>query len=67
METSMRKLTAVLALLALISSTAVAEARGGRTTAQDCDADSKDPDCPDVPASSAKSSPPPSKPPPSGK
>jgi hypothetical protein len=49
MENSMNKLRAVLALLVLISSVTVADARGGRTTAKDCDAGSDDPDCPDAP------------------
>jgi hypothetical protein len=63
----MRKLTAVLAVLALISSATIAEARGGRTTAQDCDAGSNDPDCPDTPPPPSKQqqpSPPPSSTPP---
>jgi len=50
----MRKLTAALALVALISSVTIADARGGRTTAEDCDAGSADPDCPDAPAASNK-------------
>jgi hypothetical protein len=54
----MRKLTAVLALLALMSSVTIAEARGGRTTAEDCDAGSVDPDCPDVPSDKSKAPPP---------
>jgi hypothetical protein len=45
----MNKLRAVLALLVLISSVTAADARGGRTTAKDCDAGSDDPDCPDAP------------------
>jgi hypothetical protein len=44
----MRKLTAALALVALISSVTIADARGGRTTAEDCEAGSADPDCPDT-------------------
>jgi hypothetical protein len=58
----MRKLTAALAVVVLISSTAIAEARGGRTTAADCAAGSDDPDCPDAPDTQTK--PPPPKPPP---
>jgi hypothetical protein len=46
----MSKLAAILALVVFVSSATVAEARGGRTTAQDCDAGSDDPDCPDTPA-----------------
>ena len=63
----MSKLAAVLAFVALISSVTVAEARGGRTTAADCEAGSDDPDCPDAPAAPSKSSPsqvPPPPPPP---
>ena len=55
----MRKLTAVLAVIALLSSMTVADARGGRTTAADCEAGSDDPDCPDAPAPSGKKPPPP--------
>lgn len=44
----MPKMTVVLALMALLCSVAVAEARGGRTTPQDCEAGSADPDCPDT-------------------
>ncbi len=40
-------LAAILALLALVMSVSVADARGGRTTAADCAAGSDDPDCPD--------------------
>jgi hypothetical protein len=58
METRMRKLTAALAVVALISSVTIAEARGGRTTAADCEAGSDDPDCPDTPTPPGKSSPP---------
>jgi hypothetical protein len=58
----MRKLTAALAVVALISSVTIAEARGGRTTAADCEAGSDDPDCPDAPDQQSK--PPPPKPPP---
>jgi hypothetical protein len=61
----MNKRAAVLALLALIGSvsiTAVADARGGRTTAADCQAGSDDPDCPDTPDSGK----PPPKPAPRG-
>jgi hypothetical protein len=54
----MRKLTVVLAAVALISSVTMAEARGGRTTAVDCEAGSDDPDCPDAPASPGKTPPP---------
>ena len=50
----MRKLSAALALLALLSSGTIAEARGGRTTAENCAADSADPDCPDTPPPPAK-------------
>jgi hypothetical protein len=50
MEKSMGKLTAALAVLVLLSSATVAHARGGRTTAADCEAGSDDPDCPDAPA-----------------
>ena len=45
-----RVLAAAMALVAFVSSMTVAEARGGRTTAQDCEAGSDDPDCPDAPA-----------------
>jgi len=55
----MRKLTAALALVALIFSGTMAEARGGRTSVADCDAGSADPDCPDAPPSSARTPPPP--------
>jgi hypothetical protein len=51
----MVRLTAVLAILALISSVTIAEARGGRTTAEDCAAGSVDPDCPDDPPPPGKS------------
>jgi hypothetical protein len=54
METSMRKPTVALALLTLISSVTIAEARGGRTSVADCDAGSADPDCPDAPATQSK-------------
>jgi hypothetical protein len=50
----MNKLRAVLALLVLMSSVATADARGGRTTAKDCDAGSDDPDCPDAPPPTAE-------------
>jgi hypothetical protein len=50
----MRRLAAALAVVALISSVTVAHARGGRTTAADCEAGSDDPDCPDKPASDSK-------------
>ncbi len=66
----MRKLTAALALLALIGSVSVADARGGRTSAADCEAGSADPDCPDEPSPDKKPAPPstPAPPPPkSGK
>jgi hypothetical protein len=59
----MRKLTALLAVVALISSATIAEARGGRTTAADCEAGSDDPDCPDAPDSKSKPPPPPKTPP----
>jgi hypothetical protein len=55
----MRKLTAVLALVALIASATIAEARGGRTTAEDCEVGSADPDCPDAPAQTKKPEAPP--------
>ena len=45
----MSKRAAILALVALISSVTIAEARGGKTSADDCQADSADPDCPDKP------------------
>jgi hypothetical protein len=61
-EKPMSKRTAVLALLALISSVTVADARGGRTTTADCAAGSDDPDCPDAPDPHGK--PPPTTPPP---
>jgi len=48
----MRKLTAALALVVLVSSVTIAEARGGRTTAEDCEPGSADPDCPDTPPKS---------------
>ena len=51
----MRKLTAALALVVLVSSVTIAEARGGRTTAEDCEPGSADPDCPDAPAPPQKS------------
>jgi hypothetical protein len=70
MEKSMSKLAAVLAVLALIFSVNPAEARGGRTTAADCEAGSDDPDCPDtaappgkMPAPSAPGQPPSPSPP----
>jgi len=50
--TPMRRRAAMLALLALagtMTSSAIADARGGRTTAADCEAGSDDPDCPDTP------------------
>lgn len=50
----MFKLTAALALVALLASVSVADARGGRMAAADCEAGSDDPDCPDAPASSNK-------------
>ncbi len=53
----MRKLTAALAVLAVISSVTVAHARGGRTTAADCEAGSDDPDCPDTPDTKAPAKP----------
>jgi len=53
----MRKLIAILALLALVSSATVAEARGGRTTAEDCEPGSADPDCPDAPAQNKAAAP----------
>jgi hypothetical protein len=57
LEKFMRKLAAALAVVALISSaTTIAEARGGRTSAKDCDAGSDDPDCPDAPKSSQSNS-----------
>src|SRR4051812_46523918 len=62
-EKSMRKLAAALAVVALISSVTMAEARGGRTTAADCEAGSDDPDCPDAPDTRSKP-PPPKAPPP---
>jgi len=48
----MRKMTVglalvLLALMALVYSATTAEARGGRTSAADCEAGSADPDCPD--------------------
>jgi hypothetical protein len=55
----MNKLAAALALVGLVSSVTVAEARGGRTTAADCEAGSDDPDCPDTPAPSSNKKPPP--------
>jgi hypothetical protein len=63
MEVTMRKLTAALAVLMVISTVTVAEARGGRTTAADCEAGSDDPDCPDTPDPKGAAKPP-SKPPP---
>jgi hypothetical protein len=63
----MRKLTLALAAIALLASVTIAEARGGRTTAAECEAGSDDPDCPDVPDTKAKPDahrPPPSTPPP---
>jgi hypothetical protein len=51
----MRRLTAVLAIVALLASVTAAEARGGRTSAQDCEAGSADPDCPDSTAPPPKS------------
>ena len=51
----MRRLTAALAIVALLASVTVAEARGGRTSAQDCEAGSADPDCPDSAAPPQKS------------
>jgi hypothetical protein len=59
MEACMSKFVAALAILALISSVTMAEARGGRTTVEDCDAGSADPDCPDAPAPPTKPPPPP--------
>jgi hypothetical protein len=59
----MIKLTAILALVMFVSSATVADARGGRTTAQDCEAGSDDPDCPDTtapPNKSGSTNPPPS-------
>jgi hypothetical protein len=53
----MSKLAAALAVVALVSSAAIAEARGGRTTSADCEAGSDDPDCPDTPAPSAAKKP----------
>ncbi len=58
----MRKLTAALALVALISSWTVADARGGRTSAADCEAGSADPDCPDEPPAANKQGQPPAPP-----
>jgi hypothetical protein len=55
----MNKLAAALALVGLVSSATIAEARGGRTTAADCEAGSDDPDCPDAPAPSSAKKPPP--------
>lgn len=63
----MRKMIAALALLALVSSVTNADARGGRTTANDCEAGSADPDCPDDAPAPAKKQAPPSTPPKSGK
>ncbi len=51
-----RKLSAALALVALLFSVTAAEARGGRTTAADCEAGSVDPECPDAPATQTKQS-----------
>jgi hypothetical protein len=60
MEKPVHRTAAILALMlamaALISSVTVADARGGRTTAQDCAAGSDDPDCPDQSDSSSKPS-----------
>jgi hypothetical protein len=54
MERVMRKIAAALVLLALVSSVTNADARGGRTTANDCEPGSADPDCPDDAAAPAK-------------
>ncbi len=54
MEYTMSRMTAALALLALIASVTIVHARGGRTTPADCDAGSADPDCPDSSDSSGK-------------
>jgi hypothetical protein len=51
----MRKLTVGLALVALISSVTVAHARGGKTSSDDCQPGSADPDCPDAPPPKSKS------------
>jgi hypothetical protein len=50
---------AALALVALLAASAAvpsqqAQARGGRTTAADCQAGSDDPDCPDPPPQNGK-------------
>jgi hypothetical protein len=45
----MRRSAAALALLMLIFSVTVVHARGGRTTSEDCEPGSPDPDCPDQP------------------
>lgn len=59
----MSKLAAILAVLAFISSTTIAQARVGRTSDDDCAADSTDPDCQSAPGGPAKTAPP-AKPPP---
>ena len=46
----MRMTGPMLAMVALLSSTVAAQARAGRTTAEDCKAGSDDPDCPDAAA-----------------
>ena len=50
----MRMVRPALAVVALLSSAVVAQAKAGRTTAEDCKAGSDDPDCPDTAAGPAK-------------